>query len=67
MRDMHLLGDVVYEFSRHLDYVCFPTTAIVSFALHYGKRPRPKMGLTGNDGVVGLLSLWEEEPCRTVP
>ncbi|WP_410961390.1 hypothetical protein, partial [Salmonella sp. SAL4457] len=24
------LGDVVYEFSGHLDYVYFPTTAIIS-------------------------------------
>jgi hypothetical protein len=48
------LGDVVYDFSGHLDYVYFPTTAIHFFALYNGKRRYGRNGLTGNDGVVGI-------------
>ena len=36
------LGDVVYEFSGHLDYVYFPTTAIVSllYTMENGRHGR---------------------------
>ena len=48
------LGDVVYEFSGHLDYVYFPTTAIVSLLYTMENGSTAEMGLTGNDGVVGM-------------
>jgi hypothetical protein len=48
------LGDVVYEFSGHLDYVYFPTTAIVSLLYTMENGATAEMGLTGNDGVVGI-------------
>src|SRR5689334_11740958 len=50
------LGDVVYEFSGHLDYVHFPTTAIVSLLYTMENGATAEMGLTGNDGVVGPWS-----------
>src|SRR5687767_10414660 len=48
------LGEVVYEFGGHLDYVYFPTTAIVSLLYTMENGASAKMGLTGNDGVVGI-------------
>jgi hypothetical protein len=41
------LGDVVYEFSGHLDYVYFPTTAIVSLLYTMENGATAEMGLTG--------------------
>jgi len=48
------LGQVVYEFGGHLDYVYFPTTAIVSLLYTMENGSTAEMGLTGNDGVVGI-------------
>lgn len=48
------LGEVVYEFAGHLDYVYFPTTAIVSLLYTMENGATAEMGLTGNDGVVGI-------------
>src|SRR5215207_10677895 len=48
------LGEVVYEFSGQLDYVFFPTTAIVSLLYTMENGSSAEMGLTGNDGVVGI-------------
>jgi hypothetical protein len=48
------LGDVVYDFSEHLDYVYFPTTSIVSLLYTMENGATAEMGLTGNDGVVGI-------------
>ena len=48
------LGKVVYEFGGHLDYVYFPTTAIVSLLYTMENGSSAEMGLTGNDGVVGI-------------
>ena len=48
------LGQVVYEFGGHLDYVYFPTTAIVSLLYTMENGASAEMGLTGNDGVVGI-------------
>jgi CRP-like cAMP-binding protein len=48
------LGEVVYEFGGHLDYVFFPTTAIVSLLYTMENGTSAEMGLTGNDGVVGI-------------
>lgn len=48
------LGEVVYEFSGQLDYVYFPTTAIISLLYTMENGSSAEMGLTGNDGVVGI-------------
>ena len=48
------LGDVVYDVSGHLDYVYFPTTAIISLLYTMENGATAEMGLTGNDGVVGI-------------
>ena len=44
------LGEVVYEFGGQLDYVYFPTTAIVSLLYTMENGSSAEMGLTGNDG-----------------
>src|SRR4030095_13152372 len=48
------LGEVVYEFAGHLDYVFFPTTSIISLLYTMENGASAEMGLTGNDGVVGI-------------
>jgi len=48
------LGEVVYEFGAQLDYVFFPTTSIVSLLYTMENGTSAEMGLTGNDGVVGI-------------
>ena len=48
------LGEVVYEFGGHLDYVFFPTSSIVSLLYTMENGTSAEMGLTGNDGVVGI-------------
>ena len=48
------LGEVVYEFAAQLDYVYFPTTAIVSLLYTMENGSSAEMGLTGNDGIVGI-------------
>src|SRR6266576_554035 len=48
------LGEIVYEFAARLDYVFFPTTSIVSLLYTMENGSSAEMGLTGNDGVVGI-------------
>src|ERR1041384_8325476 len=48
------LGEVVYEFAGQLDFIYFPTTAIVSLLYTMRNGSSAEMGLTGNDGVVGI-------------
>jgi CRP-like cAMP-binding protein len=48
------LGEVVYEFAGQLDFIYFPTTAIVSLLYTMKNGLSAEMGLTGNDGVVGI-------------
>src|SRR5205809_2746480 len=48
------LGQVVYEFGGQLDHVYFPTTSIVSLLYTMENGTSAEMGLTGNDGVVGI-------------
>ena len=48
------LGEIVYEFGGHLDYVFFPTTSIISLLYTMENGTSAEMGLTGNDGVVGI-------------
>src|ERR1041384_6490197 len=62
------LGDVIYEFGGRLDYVYFPTTAIVSLLYTMENGSTAEMGLTGNDGVVGIALFMggETMPNRAV-
>lgn len=48
------LGQVLYEFAGQLDFVYFPTTAIVSLLYTMENGSSAEMGLTGNEGVVGI-------------
>jgi CRP-like cAMP-binding protein len=48
------LGDVLYESGRPMDYVYFPTTAIVSLVYTMEDGATVEMGLAGSDGVVGI-------------
>jgi CRP-like cAMP-binding protein len=48
------LGEVVYEIAGRLEYVYFPTTSIVSLLYTMENGATAEMGLTGNDGVVGI-------------
>jgi len=48
------LGEIVYEFGAQLDYVFFPTTSIISLLYTMENGTSAEMGLTGNDGVVGI-------------
>jgi len=48
------LGEVVYEFGGYLDYGFFPTSSIVSLLYTMENGTSAEMGLTGNDGVVGI-------------
>ena len=48
------LGDVIAEPGRRLDYIYFPTTMVVSSLYTTEDGATAEMGLTGNDGVVGV-------------
>jgi CRP-like cAMP-binding protein len=48
------LGEVVYEFGGQLEFVYFPTDSIVSLLYTMENGTSAEMGLTGNDGVVGI-------------
>jgi CRP-like cAMP-binding protein len=48
------LGDVVYESGGRLEHVYFPTTAVVSLLYTMEDGSTAEMGMTGNDGVVGV-------------
>jgi len=51
---MFSLGQVLYEPGGRLDYVYFPTTAVVSLLYTMEDGSTAEMGLAGNDGVVGI-------------
>jgi CRP-like cAMP-binding protein len=48
------LGDVIAEPGRRMDYIYFPTTMVVSSLYTTEAGATAEMGLTGNDGVVGV-------------
>jgi CRP-like cAMP-binding protein len=62
------LGDVICEPGRRMDYIYFPTTAVLSSLYTTEEGATAEMGLAGNDGVVGV-SLFlgaDAAPNRTV-
>ena len=48
------LGQVVYESGEPLNHIYFPTTSVVSLLYTTEVGSTAEMGLTGNDGVVGI-------------
>ena len=48
------LGDEVYDSGGRLDYVCFPTSGIVSLIYTMENGVAAEMGLVGNEGMVGV-------------
>src|SRR5262249_60931501 len=48
------LGHVISEPGRRMDYIYFPTTAVVSSLYTTEEGATAEMGLAGNDGVVGV-------------
>jgi len=62
------LGEVIYEPGRHLDYVYFPTTCIVSLLYVLENGASAEIAVVGNDGVVGISIFMggETTPSRAV-
>ena len=48
------LGEVLYESGDRLDYVYFPTTAIVSLLYIMENGATAEIGVVGNDGILGI-------------
>src|SRR5579871_3029997 len=48
------LGEVVYQTGGRLDYFYFPISCVVSLLYTTEDGSTAEMGLTGNDGAVGL-------------
>ncbi len=48
------LGEIVYESGGRVDYVHFPTTSVISLLYIMKDGSIAEVGLTGNDGVVGV-------------
>ncbi len=48
------LGDVLYESGEQMDYVYFPTTAIISLLYIMENGSTAEIGLVGNEGLVGI-------------
>ena len=49
-----LLGQPLYEPGGRLQYVYFPTTAIVSLLLRHGVGSSAEIAGVGNEGMVGI-------------
>lgn len=48
------LGEVLYESGEKMDYVFFPTTAIISLLYVMENGSTAEIGVVGNDGIVGI-------------
>ncbi|MDQ3713110.1 MAG: cyclic nucleotide-binding domain-containing protein, partial [Acidobacteriota bacterium] len=48
------LGEVLYESGDKMDYVYFPTTAIISMLYIMENGATAEIGVVGNDGLVGI-------------
>jgi CRP-like cAMP-binding protein len=48
------LGEVLYESGEKMDYVYFPTTAIISLLYIMENGSTAEIGIVGNDGVLGM-------------
>ncbi|NWJ44337.1 MAG: Crp/Fnr family transcriptional regulator [Chloroflexi bacterium] len=48
------LGKVVYHYAQQMEYLYFPTTSMVSLLYTMADGMTAEVGLTGNEGVVGI-------------
>lgn len=48
------LGEVLYESGEQLEYIYFPTTAIISLLYIMENGSTAEIGMAGNDGLVGI-------------
>src|SRR5687768_17083137 len=48
------LGEVIYESGEQLDYIYFPTSAIISLLYIMENGSTAEIGMAGNDGLVGI-------------
>ena len=48
------LGEVIYESGELLEYIYFPTTAIISLLYIMENGSTAEIGMSGNDGLVGI-------------
>jgi CRP-like cAMP-binding protein len=48
------LGEVIYESGEQLEYIFFPTTAIISLLYIMENGSTAEIAITGNDGLVGI-------------
>ncbi len=48
------LGEVLYESGEKMDYVYFPTTAIISLLYIMENGATAEIGVVGNDGIIGV-------------
>jgi len=48
------LGEVIYESGEQLEYIFFPTTAIISLLYIMENGSTAEIGMAGNDGLVGI-------------
>lgn len=48
------LGEVIYESGEQLEYIYFPTTAIISLLYIMENGATAEIGMAGNDGLVGI-------------
>jgi CRP-like cAMP-binding protein len=48
------LGEVIYESGEQLEYIYFPTTAIISLLYIMQNGATAEIGMAGNDGLVGI-------------
>lgn len=55
------LGDVLYEADEQLEHVYFPTMAIISLLYIMENGATAEIGITGNDGVVGIALFMGSE------
>jgi CRP-like cAMP-binding protein len=62
------LAEVVYESGRHIDYVYFPTTCIVSLLYVLENGASAEIAVVGHEGVVGISIFMggETTPSRAV-
>jgi CRP-like cAMP-binding protein len=49
-----MLGQVIYESGEQMEYVYFPTTAIISLLYIMENGATAEIGVVGNDGLVGI-------------
>lgn len=55
------LGEVLYEADEELKYIYFPTTVIVSLLYIMENGATAEIGITGNDGAVGIALFMGSE------